>query len=484
MTETMFTDGVPAVVQEAPSRFDAYDTQDLWRKDVAHYIHPFTDFAVWRDEGALVMAESEGAYVYDSDGRRYLDAQGGLWCVNAGYGRAEIADAMATQARKLAYYSPFTNTTSVPGATLAHKLASLAPGDLNHAFFGLSGSDANDTAVRIIHFYFNRLGQPDKKTIITRVNSYHGSSYLAMSLTGVAHDHIGFDIIGEPLITRVEGPDIYRRSGGMTPEEYTDHLVDEFRAKVEELGAENVAAFFAEPIMGAGGVLVAPAGYHRRMKEVCEAHDILYVSDEVVTAFGRLGHFFASEDRFDVVPDILVTAKGITSGYMPLGATIVSDEVFDGLSRPRADGAIFSHGFTYSGHAVSCAVALANIDLMEREDICGSVRRTGPYFLERLKTLGKLPIVGDVRGSHFMLCVELVRDRETKEPFPEAIAIGKRVDLHAQARGLIVRPIGNLCVLSPALTLTTDEIDRIVAILGDSIEATISDLDREGAAGS
>ena len=480
MTDTVFGDSVPAVVQSAPSRFDAYDTADLWRKDVDHYIHPFTDYAVWNSEGALVMAESEGAYVYDSDGQRYLDAQGGLWCVNAGYGRAEIADAMAEQARKLAYYSPFTNTTSVPGATLAHKLASLAPGNLNHAFFGLSGSDANDTAVRIIHFYFNRLGQPNKKTIITRVNGYHGSSYLAMSLTGVAYDHIGFDIIGEPLITRVEGPDLYRRSDGITPEEYTDQLVAEFRAKVEALGAENVAAFFAEPIMGAGGVLVPPPGYLPRMREACQQFGILYVSDEVVTAFGRLGHFFASDDVFGIQPDIINTAKGLTSGYAPLSATLLSDDIYEVISVPQAPGAEFAHGYTYSGHPVSCAAALANIEILEREDICGHVRTVGPYLEERLHTLADLPIVGDVRGKCFMMCVENVADKATKEMFPPEVEIGRRISDACDARGLLVRPIGRFNVLSPPLILTTDQIDWLVDTLRAGIEEVMAGLEREG----
>lgn len=480
MTDTVFGDSVPAVVQSAPSRFDAYDTADLWRKDVDHYIHPFTDFAVWDSEGALVMADSEGAYVYDSDGKRYLDAQGGLWCVNAGYGRAEIADAMAEQARKLAYYSPFTNTTSVPGATLAHKLASLAPGNLNHAFFGLSGSDANDTAVRIIHFYFNRLGQPDKKIIITRVNGYHGSSYLAMSLTGVAYDHIGFDIIGEPLITRVEGPDLYRRSDGITPEEYTDQLVAEFRAKVEALGVENVAAFFAEPIMGAGGVLVPPPGYLPRMREACREFGILYVSDEVVTAFGRLGHFFASDDVFGIQPDIISTAKGLTSGYAPLSATLLSDDIYEVIAVPQAPGAEFAHGYTYSGHPVSCAAALANIEIFEREDLCGHVRTVGPYFEERLRSLSDLPIVGDVRGKCFMMCVENVADTDTKEMFAPEVGIGRRISDACDARGLLVRPIGRFNVLSPPLILTTDQIDWLVDTLRAGIEEVMAGLTHEG----
>ncbi len=480
MTETMFGSDPVAVVQAAPSRFDAYDTATLWRKDLDHYIHPFTDFAHWSDEGALVMAESEGAYVYDSDGRRYLDSQGGLWCVNAGYGRTEIADAMAEQARKLAYYSPFTDTTSAPGATLAHKLASLAPGNLNHVFFGLSGSDANDTAVRIIHFYFNRLGQPQKKIIISRVNAYHGSSYLAMSLTGVAHDHLGFDVIGEPLISRVSGPDLYRDSGEMTPTEYTDHLVQEFRTKVESLGPQNVAAFFAEPIMGAGGVLVPPSGYLPAMREACREYGILYVSDEVVTAFGRLGHFFASKDVFDIQPDVINSAKGLTSGYAPLSATLLSDEIHEVIAVPQAPGAVFSHGYTYSGHPVSCAAALANIDLMEREDICGHVRRVGPYLEERLQTLADLPIVGDVRGKCFMMCIENVADRDTKEMFPADVEIGRRISKACDARGLLVRPIGHLNVLSPPLILSTDQIDWLVDTLRAGIEEVMSELNREG----
>ena len=461
-----------------------HDAEGLRQADLDHCIHPWTDFADWTRTGSTIMVRGEGAHVWDAEGNRFIDGMGGLWFANVGFGRRELIDAATRQLGALPQYSYFTNLGNPPATELAAKLAELAPGSLNHVFYSTGGSVANDTAVRVAHYYFDNLGRPSKRLIISRRNAYHGSTFLAAALSGKMGDKPGFRF-PEGLVHHVSEANCYRMPDGVDGEAaYCDFLVDEFERTIADLGADNVACFFAEPIMGAGGVLVAPAGYHRRMKEVCEAHDILYVSDEVVTAFGRLGHFFASEDRFDVVPDILVTAKGITSGYMPLGATIVSDEVFDGLSRPRTDGAIFSHGFTYSGHAVACAVALANIALMEREDICGTVRRTGPYFLERLKTLGALPIVGDVRGSHFMLCVELVRDRETKEPFPEAIAIGKRVDLHAQARGLIVRPIGNLCVLSPALTLTTDEIDRIVAILGDSIQATISDLDREGVAGS
>ncbi len=464
----------------AAARFDQYDTQDIWQKDKDHFIHPWTDFSTFQEQGSMVVAESEGAYIFDSDGKRYLDGIGGLWCVNVGYGRAEIGQAMAEQATKMTYYSSFGHHTTIPVAELSAKLASLAPGPLNHVLYGSGGSMANDTTVRLVHFYFNQLGMPDKKMIITRENGYHGSTYLAMSMTGIDYDHIGFDVIGEPLIQRVSGPDLYRRPEGTTPEEYTDLLLAEFRAKVESLGPENVAAFFAEPIMGAGGVLVPPPGYLKGMRDLCTEFQVLFVADEVVTAFGRLGHFFASEDVFGIVPDIINSAKGLTSAYAPLSATLISDDIYDVISVPQAEGSVFAHGFTYSGHPVCCAAALANIEIIEREDICGHVRRVGPYFSERLASLSDLGIVGDVRGSHFMQCVENVADKETKELFDPSVHVGDRVAGACEKRGLIVRPIAHLNVLSPPLVLTVEQIDWMVDVLRDGIIEVQADLVAEG----
>ncbi len=465
---------------EAAAHFDQYDTQDIWQKDKDHFIHPWTDFATFHENGSLVVAESDGAYIFDSDGRRYLDGIGGLWCVNAGYGRAEIGLAMAEQATKMTYYSSFGHHTTIPVAELSAKLASLAPGPLNHVIYGSGGSMANDTTVRLVHFYFNQLGMPDKKMVITRENGYHGSTYLAMSMTGIDYDHIGFDVIGEPLIQRVSGPDLYRRPDGTTPEEYTAMLLNEFRTKVEALGPENVAAFFAEPIMGAGGVLLPPPGYLPGMRDLCTEYRILFVSDEVVTAFGRLGHFFASEDVFGIVPDIINSAKGLTSAYAPLSATLISDEIYDVISVPQAEGSVFAHGFTYSGHPVCCAAALANIEIIEREDLCGHVRRVGPYFSERLATLSDLGIVGDVRGSHFMQCVENVADKETKELFDPSVHVGDRVADACEKRGLIVRPIAHLNVLSPPLVLSVEQIDWMVDVLREGIIEVQADLVAEG----
>jgi putrescine aminotransferase len=455
-----------------------YDRHDLWRKDHDHLIHPFTHFPSFKKDGTLIVAEGEGAYVTDIDGKRYLDGIAGIWCVNVGHGNREIADAIGEQARRLAFFNTFVDTTNPPAAELAAKLAELAPANLNRVFFDTGGSAANDTIVRTIHFYFNRLGKPSKKKLISRIDAYHGSSYLTMALSGKAEDHEGFDL-PEDLVHYVSCPNSYRRETGSTIEEFCDRLVAELEEKILELGPENVAAFFAEPIMGAGGVIVPPHGYHLRTQEVCRRHDVLYVSDEVVTGFGRLGHMLASEPAFGLQPDVIACAKGLSSGYVPLGASIFSDEIYDVISSDE-NQPWFNHGFTYSGHPVACAAALTNIEIIERDRICEHVVELGPYFEKRLASLENLPLVGDVRGSHFMLCVENVADKETREILPASADVGKRIAVHCERRGLIVRPVGHLNVISPPLILTRDQIDELVDILGRSIRATADDLVREG----
>ncbi len=458
---------------------EQYDTETIWKQDRDHYIHPWTDFSTFKEEGSLVMAESEGAYVYDSNGNRYLDGIGGLWCVNIGYGNAEMADAIAEQVRRIPYYSTFTRLTTPPSSELAAKLAELTPGNLNHVFYGTGGSMSNDTAIRIIHFYFNRLGKKNKKKIISRVDGYHGSTYLAMSMTGVKFDHQGFDL-APGLVHHIPSPNTYRRPKGMSEDEFCRAKAADLENKILELGPENVACFIAEPIMGAGGVIVPPKGYHQLTREICNKYEVIYISDEVVTGFGRLGHFFASEAVFDFEPDIITCAKGISSGYLPLSATIFSKEIYDVISIPQAEGALFTHGFTYSGHPVACAAGLKNIEIMERDDICGHVRAMGPYFEEQLETLREYPIVGDVRGSHFMMCIENVADRETKELLPDEAEIGNRISAHCQKRGVIVRPLAHLNVLSPPLILNRDQIDTMVEVLHESIRETMNELTRMG----
>ena len=456
-----------------------YDTQDLWKKDLDHYVHPWTDFSVFHEEGSLVVAEADGAYVFDSDGKRYIDGIGGLWCVNIGYGRDEMAQAIADQVRAIPYYSSFNHLTTPPSAELAAKLAEISPDNLNHVFYGTGGSQANDTAIRIIHYYFNRLGKPSKKKVISRVDAYHGSTYLTMTLTGVTADHVGFDLAPD-LVSYVSCPNPYRKPDNMSDAEFCDFLVDELEQEILTIGEDNVAAFIAEPIMGAGGVIVPPQGYHQRTFEVCRKYDVLYISDEVVTGFGRIGHLLSSEPVFGIKPDVITAAKGISSGYLPLSATMLSDEIYEVISQPAEDGSLFTHGFTYSGHPVCCRAGLKNIEIIEREGICEHVRDVGPYFEQQLNTLRDLPIVGDVRGKCFMMCVENVKNPQTKELFDADIAIGDRIAAYCQKHGLIVRPIAHLNVLSPPLILTRDEVDDVVNILRTGIMAAMDDLVREG----
>ena len=447
--------------------------------DLKHILHPYAEFPRFLSEGSRVFDRAEGAYVYDVDGKKYLDGIGGLWCVNIGYGRQEMADAIAEQVLTLPYYNTFTDMSSVPASALAAKLAQLAPAGLNHVFFTTGGSTSADTAVRLAHYYFQANGQPAKKLIIARESAYHGSTYLAASITGIERNYAGFHNLATdeaPLVHHVSCPNVYRPFDGMSEAEYCDALIAELEAKINELGADNTACFFAEPIMGAGGVIMAPDGYHRRALEVCRRHDILYVSDEVVTAFGRLGHIFASESMFDITPDIILAAKGITSGYIPLGATLFSDRIY----RTIIEDGVFSHGFTYSGHPVACAAGLKNIEIIEREDLCGHVRETGPYFERALATLADLNIVGSVRGRRFMLAVEFVRDKATKQNFDTTVEVGRRVAMEAYRRGLVARNIGDFIILSPPLTLTKDQINWIVETLRASILAVMNDLRSAG----
>lgn len=459
-----------------------YDAKALWQMDRDHVVHPYTNFSRQNNEGSQVIVAAEGAYIRDSAGNRLLDGIAGLWCVNIGHGRREMADAIHAQVMEMQYYNPFGHTTNVPAAKLAQKLAELTPGNLNHVFFVLGGSEANDAAIRIVHYYNNLRGKPKKKKIISRLDAYHGATYLVANLTGIQGTKIGFDNISGDLIHHVSAANMYRRPKGaeeLSEEDYCSFLVNEFENRVLQLGPDNVAAFIAEPLMGAGGVLVAPAGYHRRMFDICKKYDMLYIADEVITGFGRLGEMFASESIYNYTPDILCIAKGLTSGYMPLGATILSDELYGVITNAQQDGAM-ALGYTYTAHASSCAAALKNLEIIERENLCAQVRETGPYLQQQARQLAELAIVGNVRGSHFMLGIELVADKAAMQSFDPGLGIASRVFKHCLARGLVVRPIGNVIVLSPPLILSKDECDTIISTVHSSIEAVTGEIQREG----
>ena len=451
-------------------------TSEIVERDRRHVIHPYQVFDTVLVDDVLPIDRGAGAYLVDSDGREYLDAVGGMWCTNIGLGRDEMADAIAQQVRELAYANPFVDITNGPAGLLCEKLAELAPGDLNRVFLSTGGSTAVDAAFRLIQFYQYVRGTPEKRHVLSRVDAYHGTTYAAVSIGGKPGDRVpGFEYIHD-TIHHLSSPNRYAFGAGRTEQEFADDLVAEFRAKVDELGPPNVAAFFAEPIMGSGGVILPPADYLPRLREICREHDIVYVSDEVVTGFGRLGEWFASESLFGIVPDIITSAKGLTSGYLPLGATIVSDRIYDVIAETGHDR-YFAVGFTYSGHPVSCAAALKNIEIIEREGLLEHVREVGPYFQEQLATLADLPMVGDVRGSHLMACVEFVEDRATRRHYPEELDVGKLVANACEPHGLIVRPMVHLNVMSPPLVIGRDEVDRIVSTLRDAIVEVRAALD-------
>lgn len=452
---------------------------EITRMDLDHLIHPYTDFGSFLKTGSQIITSAQGVYVKDSQGEEYLDAIAGLWCVNIGHGRTEIADAVSDQIKKMAFYNPFGPSSSEPAALLAAKLSQLAPKNLNHVFFSTGGSTANDAAVKLVHYYFNQTGRLKKKIIISRIDAYHGSTYLSGSLTGIEGTKVGFHE-QKDCIVHISAANLYRRPDGMSPQTYCDLLVAEFEERILALGPENVAAFIAEPIMGAGGVLIAPAGYHKRMYDVCKKYDMMYISDEVVTAFGRLGAMMASETIFGVTPDIICLAKGITSGYIPMGATLVADEIYEGISNPTLEGSGFTMGYTYSGHPVAATAALCNIGIIEKENICKHVAEMGDYLVDELTNLSDLPMVGDVRGHHFMAAIEFVRNKETKESFAPDYKIADRIFFKAREKGLIVRPVGNTIIISPPLTFTRQNYGTVRSVLSQAIPETFEELQKEG----
>ncbi len=443
--------------------------------DTRHHIHPWGNHHALRQAGPNMLVRGEGPYVWDSSGHRLIDGVAGLWCVNIGHGRAEMADAIARQVKTLTFYSTFSNLTNPVAAELAEKLCARAPKNLSHVFFSTSGSDANETAIRTVQRYFTLIGKPNKRYILARQDAYHGSTYLTASLSGRSF-FPGWHA-EERLIHRLSTPYIYRRPEGMDIAAYEDALVREAEETILRLGPENVACYIAEPIMGRG-VMAPPPGLHRRTREICRKHGVLYIADEVVSAFGRLGHLFASEPVFGVTPDILVSAKGISSGYIPFAATFVSDEIYEVLARP---GEVFYHGFTYSAHPVACAAALKNLEIIEREDICGRVRNEGARFHRAIAGLTDLPLVGDVRGSHYMIGIELVADQVTKARIPDEAKVSERISRKCYAGGLMARPIlGDCILLSPTLVMSDDDRGDCERILRAAIRETADELAREG----
>ena len=439
-------------------------SEDLHSWDREHFIHPWHDMNYWRDYDNMLVTEADGIYMYDETGKKFIDGPGGMWCVQIGYGQKEMAEAIAAQVMKMPFASPWTNVTE-PSAILAKKIADFAPGDLNNVFFTTGGSTAVDTALRAMQFMNNSLGRPDKKIILAREKGYHGSTYLAASVSGKERDITKFDVESR-LVHFLPNVNPYIRSDDMSVTAWCDAKVRDLESAIESIGADKIGAFIAEPILSSGGVIVPPEGYHKRTFDLCRQHEILYISDEVVTGFGRLGHWFASETVYGIKPDMITCAKGLTSGYLPLGACIISDEIMEKMAHKGE--VLFSNGYTYSGHPVSCAAALKNIEILEREKILEHVREVSPYFQNRLAELKKFPIVGDARGHGLIGCIEARLSKDGSRLEDER-KIGMRLDEVCNDMGLIVRPLINMCVFSPPLIISRSQIDDMFEILEQAI---------------
>lgn len=415
-------------------------------------------------QGTHVIVSGSGVFLQDAQGRQLLDGLAGLWCVNVGYGRAEIADAVAAQMRQLAYYPSFFNTTTEPAIRLAARLASLAPPRVQHTIFSNSGSEANESALKIIRGYWKLRGQPQRTKILSREFAYHGVTLATTSLTGLPSCSAPFDL-PLPGFLHVPAPHAYAAGREADPVAYGAWCVEETARVIEREGADTIAAMFVEPVQGAGGVIPPPAGYLAALRALCREHGILFVADEVITAFGRLGDWFAS-NLWDLDPDIISLAKGLTSGYLPLGATMVSDEIADVLLHHG----YFAHGFTYSGHPTTCAAALANLDIIENDGLIPRVRTNlGPYFQEKLRDFAGHPAVGEVRGTGLIGALELV-PRGGKAALTPTMMLGIKAAALARQEGVIVRGIRDIVAMAPPLTITREETDQLFAAVGKALD--------------
>ncbi len=430
-----------------------------------HHLAPFSDYQQLKDKGPRIITKAQGVYLWDSEGNKILDGMAGLWCVAVGYGREELVAAASRQMRELPYYNLFFQTAHPPALELAKAIADIAPDGMNHVFFTGSGSEGNDTVLRLVRHYWAIKGQPSKKVIIGRVNGYHGSTVAGASLGGMSGMHEQGDL-PIPGIVHIPQPYWFGEGGDMPPDEFGVWAAEQLEKKILEVGEANVAAFIAEPIQGAGGVIIPPASYWPKIKEILDRYDILFVVDEVICGFGRTGEWFAS-DYYDLNPDLMTIAKGLTSGYIPMGGVIVRDEVVKVINQ----GGDFNHGFTYSGHPVAAAVALENIRILREEGIVDEVKtRAAPYLQKRLLELEDHPLVGEVRSLGLLGAVELVKDKASRERYPGAAMICRQFCFD---NGLVMRAVGETMIIAPPLVISCAEIDELLATARKCLDLTL-----------
>ena len=455
-------------------------TKDWQAADAAHYLHPFTDFKALAAKGSRVITKADNVYLWDSEGQKIFDAMSGLWCVNVGYGQRALIDAATEQLTELPFYNSFFQTANPPAIELAELLAQVTPPQFKHVFFSGSGSEGNDTIVRMVRRYWDLVGEPERHVIISRKNAYHGSTMAGASLGGMSgmHEQGGLPI---PGIVHIEQPFWFELGRGMSRDEFGLKAARWLDDKIREIGADKIAAFIGEPVQGAGGVIVPPETYWPEIQRICRKHGILLVSDEVICGFGRTGHWFGCE-RFGFEPDLMTFAKGVTSGYIPLGGVMVGDRVADVLI---AQGGEFNHGYTYSGHPVACAVALANIRLLQRERIVETVRdELAPYLAEQFETLCGHPLVGEVQTCGLMGAVQLVKDKAGPDgaavPFPPELEIGMVCRGHCFGNGLIMRAVGDRMIVAPPLVITREQIAEMMALIRRCLDLTLADTVARG----
>ena len=456
-----------------------FDTAAVRKLDSAHFIHPFTDHAALADRGARVMVRGEGIYLWDSDNNKILDGMSGLWCVNVGYGRTSISQAVYRQMETLPFYNSFFNTTNVPAVQLATLLADIAPASFKHVFFTSSGSEANDTNVRMVRRYWDLMGYKDRHTIIGRFNGYHGSTVAGAALGGMAGMHAQGGMI--PGVAHIGQPNYAESGRGMTEAEFGIVAAGWLEEKILDLGPEKVAAFIGEPVQGAGGVIIPPSTYWPEIQRICDKYDILLIADEVITGFGRLGTMFGSE-LMQIQPDLITFAKGVTSGYVPLGGVLMDNRVANVLIEKSGD---FNHGFTYSGHPVACAAALENIRIIQDEKLVSAVAvDTGPYLRQKFLTLGSHPLVGHPDACGFVAGLNLVKKKAEAaydcEAFDSSDGVGMICRGHMFANGIIMRAVGDRMIIAPPLVMTQVQIDEMIGRIRDALDATLADLRQRG----